>query len=70
MQVYLRVYKPHIFREWCYLLSGAIDGAAQLMVVLLSFVVFGGNGHPRPFPTWFGNPDGPSDHCVTTRKSA
>lgn len=50
MQVYLRVHKPVIFREYCYLLSAAIDGAAQIMSFLLSLFVFGGTGDPHPFP--------------------
>ncbi|CAO1616253.1 unnamed protein product [Parajaminaea phylloscopi] len=67
MQLYLREKKPRIFREYCYLLSGAIDGAAQIIVVILSFAFFGGNGKPIPFPIWFGNPEGSPDHCVATR---
>lgn len=67
MQLYLRVRKPAFFREYCYLLAGAIDGAAELIVVILSFAVMGGNGHKINFPTWFGNPHGSSDHCVDTR---
>lgn len=53
--------------QYCYLLAGSVDGAAEIMVFILSFAVFGGSGTPHPFPTWFGNPEGPSDHCVTTR---
>lgn len=67
MQVYLRVRKPKIFREYCYLLSAAIDGAAEVMVFILSFAVLGGSGKPHPFPNWFGNPAGSPDHCVDTR---
>lgn len=67
MQCYLRVRKSRLFREYCYLLSASIDGAAQIMSFILSIVVFGASGHPHPFPVWFGNPDGPPDHCVTTQ---
>lgn len=66
IQLYVRVKKPRIFREYFYLSAGAIDGAAQIVVVILSYCAFGGNGKPRPFPTWFGNPEGSPDHCVAT----
>lgn len=37
------------------------------MSFMLSFFLFGGTGTPHYFPTWFGNPDGSPDHCVSTR---
>lgn len=66
IQLWLRKHRPRIFREYAYLLTGAVDGAAQIVVVILSFTLLGGNGKPIPFPTWFGNPDGSPDHCVST----
>ncbi|KAH7929974.1 OPT superfamily oligopeptide transporter [Leucogyrophana mollusca] len=63
-QLWLRRYHPGWFRKYNYILGGALDGGAQVMIFLLSFVVFGASGKPRPFPTWAGNPAvGNVDYC-------
>lgn len=50
-QVWLRKYHPGWFRKYNYILGGALDGGAQLMIFILSFAVFGASGMPRPFPS-------------------
>ncbi|KAH9914494.1 oligopeptide transporter [Epithele typhae] len=63
-QLWLRRYHPAWFRKYNYVLGGALDGGAQVMVFVLSFAVFGASGVPRPFPAWAGNPAvGNVDYC-------
>ncbi|KAL4067063.1 OPT oligopeptide transporter protein-domain-containing protein [Scleroderma yunnanense] len=63
-QFWLRSYNPSWFRKYNYILGGALDGGAQVMVFILSFAVFGASGTPRPFPSWAGNPaQGNVDYC-------
>jgi len=50
-QLWLRRYHPGWYRKYNYLLGGALDGGAQVMIFILSFAVFGASGVPRPFPT-------------------
>ena len=41
-----------------------MDGGAQVLIFILSFVVFGAAGVARPFPAWAGNPAvGNVDYC-------
>lgn len=49
-QFYLRNYKPRIFKDYSYLVTGAMDGASLLALFILSFAVFGAAGSPKPFP--------------------
>ncbi|KAK8152450.1 OPT oligopeptide transporter protein-domain-containing protein [Phyllosticta citrichinensis] len=64
VQYYLRNYKPRIFRDYSYLVTGAWDGAALFVLFLLSFAVLGAGGSSRPMPTWWGNNlDGNYDFC-------
>jgi hypothetical protein len=49
-QLWLRRYHPGWYRKYNYILGGALDGGAQVMVLILSFAVFGASGVPRPFP--------------------
>lgn len=49
-QFYLRNYKPRIFKDYSYLVAGAMDGASLLALFILSFAVFGAAGSPKPFP--------------------
>ncbi|KAH0278551.1 OPT superfamily oligopeptide transporter, partial [Aureobasidium melanogenum] len=66
-QFYLRNYKPRIFKDYSYLVTGAMDGASLLALFILSFAVFGAAGSPKPFPSWFGNNvNGNYDHCPVT----
>ena len=37
--------------KYNYILGGALDGGAQVMIFILSFAVFGASGTPRPFPS-------------------
>ena len=63
-QLYLRKYHPGWFKKFNYILGGALDGGAQVMIFILSFAVFGASGVPRPFPAWAGNPaQGNVDYC-------
>ena len=63
-QLWLRRYHPGWFKKYNYILGGALDGGAQVMIFLLSFAVYGASGVPRPFPVWAGNPaKGNVDYC-------
>ncbi|CAN8100192.1 unnamed protein product [Discula destructiva] len=63
-QFYLRNYRPRIFRDYMYLVTGAWDGASLTVLFVLSFAVFGAGGPSKPFPTWWGNnADGYYDLC-------
>ncbi|EPQ56339.1 oligopeptide transporter [Gloeophyllum trabeum ATCC 11539] len=63
-QLWLRRYHPAWYRKYNYILGGALDGGAQVMIFILSFAVFGASGVGRPFPTWAGNPaKGNVDYC-------
>ncbi|KII87915.1 hypothetical protein PLICRDRAFT_176672 [Plicaturopsis crispa FD-325 SS-3] len=63
-QLWLRRYYPGWYRKYNYLLGGALDGGAQVMIFILSFAVFGASGKSRPFPSWAGNPAvGNVDYC-------
>ncbi|KAI5247104.1 peptide transporter [Aureobasidium subglaciale] len=55
VQFYLRNYKPRIFKDYSYLVTGAFDGASLLALFILSFAVFGAAGSSKPFPSWWGN---------------
>ncbi|OHF00079.1 OPT oligopeptide transporter [Colletotrichum orchidophilum] len=64
VQFYLRNYRPRIFKDYSYLVTGAFDGASLTVLFILSFAVFGAGGPSVPFPTWWGNnADGNYDHC-------
>ncbi|CZT49190.1 related to peptide transporter [Rhynchosporium secalis] len=67
VQFYLRNYRPRIFRDYSYLVTGAWDGASLTVLFILSFAVFGAGGPAIPFPKWWGNnsPDygGNYDFC-------
>ncbi|KAL1733629.1 peptide transporter MTD1 [Schizophyllum commune] len=63
-QLWLRQYHPVWYRKYNFILGGAFDGGAQVMIFILSFAVFGASGTERPFPTWAGNPaKGNIDYC-------
>ncbi|KAF8888579.1 oligopeptide transporter [Infundibulicybe gibba] len=63
-QLWLRRYHPGWYKKYNYILGGALDGGAQVMIFVLSFAVFGASGVTRPFPTWAGNPAvGNVDYC-------
>ena len=36
--------------KYNYILGGALDGGAQVMIFILSFAVFGAAGVQKPFP--------------------
>ena len=50
-QLWLRNYRPRWYRKYNYILGGAFDGGAQVMILILSFAVFGAAGVQRPFPS-------------------
>ncbi|CAD6449000.1 626c1573-1fe1-4a30-923a-3e4d05aaa8f5 [Sclerotinia trifoliorum] len=63
-QFYLRNYRPSIFKNYSYLITGAWDGASYTVLFILSFAVFGAGGFAAPFPQWWGNNfNGNYDHC-------
>ncbi|KAH7887105.1 OPT oligopeptide transporter protein-domain-containing protein [Phlebopus sp. FC_14] len=63
-QFWLRKYHPGWFRKYNYIIGGAFDGGAQVMIFILSFAVFGASGKEKPFPPWAGNPAvGNVDYC-------
>lgn len=63
-QVWVRRYHPGWYKKYNYILGGALDGGAQVMVFILSFAVFGASGAAKPFPAWWGNPGkGNVDYC-------
>ncbi|KAF8182044.1 oligopeptide transporter [Pholiota molesta] len=63
-QLWLRRYHPGWYKKYNYILGGALDGGAQVMIFVLSFAVFGASGKGKPFPTWAGNPGvGNVDYC-------
>ncbi|KAL4072359.1 OPT oligopeptide transporter protein-domain-containing protein [Scleroderma yunnanense] len=62
-QFWLRRYHPGWFRKYNYILGLALDAASQLIIIILSFTVFGLFEPSRPFPIWAGNPAGNSDYC-------
>ncbi|RDX52925.1 oligopeptide transporter [Lentinus brumalis] len=63
-QLWLRRYHPGWFKKYNYILGGALDGGAQVMIFILAFAVFGASGVPKPFPAWAGNPaQGNVDYC-------
>jgi len=63
-QFYLRNYRPRIFKEYSYLVTGAWDGASLTVLFILSFAVFGAGGPAINFPTWWGNnADANIDFC-------
>ncbi|KAG6889143.1 hypothetical protein C0995_003503 [Termitomyces sp. Mi166 len=63
-QLWLRKYHPGWYKQYNYILGGALDGGAQVMIFILSFAVFGASGIMRPFPNWAGNPaEGNMDYC-------
>ena len=49
-QLWLRKYHAGWYRKYNYILGGALDGGAQVMVFILSFAVFGASGVQKPFP--------------------
>ena len=49
-QLWLRRRHPGWYRKYNYILGGALDGGAQVMVFILTFAVFGASGVSRPFP--------------------
>lgn len=55
IQFYLRNYRPGIFKDYSYLVTGAFDGGSLLALFILSFAVFGAGGAIVKFPQWWGN---------------
>lgn len=63
-QFYLRNYRPRIFKNYSYLVTGAWDGASLTAMFILSFAVNGAGGPAVTFPSWWGNnANGYYDHC-------
>ncbi|PLN84639.1 OPT peptide transporter Mtd1 [Aspergillus taichungensis] len=63
-QFWLRRRMPAVYNKYNYLIGAALDGGSQVVIFILSFAVFGASGQERPFPTWWGNPQGHADHCL------
>lgn len=49
-QLWLRRYHPGWYKKYNYVMGGALDGGAQVMIFILSFAVFGASGVQMPFP--------------------
>lgn len=49
-QLWLRKWHPGWYKKYNYILGGALTGGAQVMIFILSFVVFGASGVERKFP--------------------
>ncbi len=49
-QLWLRRYHRVWYRKYNYILGGALDGGAQVMIFILSFAVFGASNVEKPFP--------------------
>ncbi|KAH7890640.1 hypothetical protein F5I97DRAFT_1837265, partial [Phlebopus sp. FC_14] len=49
-QFWLRKYHPGWFRKYSYILGGAFDEGAQVMIFILPFAVFGASGKEKPCP--------------------
>lgn len=64
-QFWLRRRLPRIYNKYNYLIGAAMDGGSQIVIFILSFAVFGASGTSHPFPTYWGNPSGNPDHCVS-----
>ncbi len=65
-QYYLRNYRPRIFKDYSYLVTGAWDGASLTVLFILSFAVFGAGGPAVEMPSWWGNNvSGYYDLCPT-----
>lgn len=62
-QLWLRRKHPKFWNSKVNLLGAAMDGGSQITLFILSFAVYGAAGKARPFPTWWGNPNGNVDHC-------
>ncbi|KAE8386389.1 OPT oligopeptide transporter protein-domain-containing protein [Aspergillus alliaceus] len=62
-QFWLRRRIPEIYNKYNYLIGAAMDGGSQIIIFILSFAVLGAAGKERPFPTWWGNPNGNPDYC-------
>ena len=62
-QFWLRRRVPKVYNRYNYLIGAAMDGGSQIIIFILSFAVFGASGTAKPFPTYFGNPNGNPDHC-------
>jgi len=67
VQFYLRNYRPRIFKDYSYLITGAFDGASLMALFILSFAVFGAGGPSVPMKSWWGNNiNGNYDFCPET----
>ncbi|KAH9469528.1 hypothetical protein Pst134EA_006823 [Puccinia striiformis f. sp. tritici] len=69
-QFWARRYRPRWFMKYNYVLSAALDGGAQIIILFLSMVFQGGDGAKVTFPTYFLNPapSMPRDYCYMTPK--
>jgi hypothetical protein len=65
-QFYIRNYHPRIYKEYLWILSGAINTGCSLAMFILSFAVYGAVGNMHAFPRWWGNHTEAGDyvdHC-------
>ncbi|KAH9825132.1 putative oligopeptide transporter [Melampsora americana] len=64
-QFYARRYRPEWFKKYNYVCSAALDGGAQIVILILAIFFQGGAGYQVKFPTYFLNPDPsiPKDYC-------
>ncbi|KAG0146029.1 hypothetical protein CROQUDRAFT_45020 [Cronartium quercuum f. sp. fusiforme G11] len=64
-QFYARRYRPEWFKKYNYVCSAALDGGAQIVILILSIFFQGAAGYTVKFPTYFLNPPSgiPKDYC-------
>jgi len=72
-QVWARIYHPKWFYKYNYVVSAALDGGTQIIILLLSMTVQGGLGSllSLKIPTYFLNPPRsvPRDYCFLKNSS-
>ncbi|KAI8445089.1 putative oligopeptide transporter [Phakopsora pachyrhizi] len=64
-QFWARKFKPKWFHKYNYVCSAALDGGAQVVILLFAIFFQGGDGYKVNFPTYFLNPPEsiPKDYC-------
>ncbi|CAH7686969.1 putative oligopeptide transporter [Phakopsora pachyrhizi] len=65
-QFYMRLFHSQWYSDYNHVLSAALDGGTQLVILFLSFAVGGGAGYTVKLPHYFLNPAAPflRDYCT------
>ncbi|MBW0475763.1 hypothetical protein O181_015478 [Austropuccinia psidii MF-1] len=69
-QFWARKYRHQWYKKYNYVLSAALDGGAQLVILFFALVFQGGFGYEIKFPTYFLNPERSvaRDYCYMPRR--